>query len=195
MAISRWFVAPGLLWLIAAPCGAEAPQVKVETPKVQVDVNLGTKKDKLDDQTFAKKAAQGGKAEVELGHLAEKHAQSDEVKKFGKRMVTDHSKANKELMAVVEKNKLEVPKGIGKEHKALFDKLSKLDGKEFDVEYMKAMVKDHEEDVAEFAEAAKTLKNDELKAFAANTLPVIQEHLKMAKSISGKLGGTTTGAK
>ena len=43
------------------------------------------------DKTFMKKAAKGGMMEVTMGKVAEQNAQSDDVKSFGKRMVTDHS--------------------------------------------------------------------------------------------------------
>ncbi len=49
------------------------------------------------DSMFVKKAAQGGLAEVELGQLATQKAANEEVKKFGQRMVDDHSKANDQL--------------------------------------------------------------------------------------------------
>jgi Predicted outer membrane protein len=49
------------------------------------------------DKTFMKKAAKGGTMEVAMGNLAEQNGQSEDVKSFGKRMVTDHSKANDEL--------------------------------------------------------------------------------------------------
>jgi putative membrane protein len=166
--LSALAVLPGLL-LLSAP------------------IQGGGKAQKVDDQTFVKKAAQGGMAEVMLGKLAEQKAASADIKKFGTRMVTDHGKANKELIAICVKEKFDVPKEIGKEHKEIMDKLAKLSGAEFDREYMLHMVKDHEEDAAEFADASKSLKNEELRKFAAKTLPVIQEHLKLAKQISGNL--------
>src|SRR5947207_11095540 len=49
------------------------------------------------DRTFIHKAAKGGMMEVAMGNLAAQNGQSDDVKSFGKRMVTDHSKANEEL--------------------------------------------------------------------------------------------------
>jgi putative membrane protein len=52
------------------------------------------------DKTFMKKAAKDGAMEVAMGRLAEQNAQSDEVKSFGRRMVTDHSKANEELISI-----------------------------------------------------------------------------------------------
>ena len=49
------------------------------------------------DRHFMDKAAQGGMAEVELGHLAQQNAQSSDVKSFAKRMVDDHGKASDQL--------------------------------------------------------------------------------------------------
>ena len=55
------------------------------------------------DKTFMKKAAKGGMMEVAMGKLADQNGQSEDVKSFGKRMVTDHSKANEELKSIAEK--------------------------------------------------------------------------------------------
>ena len=52
------------------------------------------------DRKFVEEAAQGGMAEVELGKLAEQHATSDQVKQFGRKMATDHQKANEQLKKI-----------------------------------------------------------------------------------------------
>ncbi len=142
----------------------------------------------LDDRTFVMKAAQGGMAEVALGRLAEKNASSEKVRQFGMRMVKDHGMANKELIVICEKNNFEFPKRMGKEHKECWDKLSGLKGQQFDRAYMKEMVKDHKEDVEEFMAAAQGLQNQDLRRFAAKTLPILREHLKMAEDIHRTLG-------
>src|SRR5262249_19949644 len=61
------------------------------------------------DKTFMKKAAKGGTMEVAMGKIAEQNAQSDDVKSFGKRMVTDHSKANDELKSIASKKGVQLP--------------------------------------------------------------------------------------
>jgi len=145
------------------------------------------------DQTFVTKAAQGGMAEVELGKLAAEKASSDTVKKFGQRMADDHSKANDELKKLAESKNITLPSTIGPEEKALRDRLSKLSGAAFDQAYMKAMVNDHVKDVNEFKMESKSGKDPELKAWAAKTLPTLEEHLKMARDANGAVG--TSGKK
>jgi putative membrane protein len=136
------------------------------------------------DQSFVKKAAAGGMAEVELGKLATEKASSDDVKKFGQRMVEDHSKANDQLKQLASQKGVNLPSDLEAKDKALKDRLSKLSGEQFDRAYMKNMVRDHTKDVAEFRKESKSAKDNDLKNFASQTLPTLEDHLKQAKSIA-----------
>jgi len=118
------------------------------------------------DRQFLKTAAEGGMAEVELGKLASEKGSSDEVKQFGQRMVTDHSKANEELKQVATSKGVDVPKNLNAKHKATRDRLAKLSGADFDKAYMKDMVQDHEKDVSEFRAESTKAKDSEVKGFA-----------------------------
>ena len=122
-----------------------------------------------------KKAAKGGTMEVTMGKMAEEKAQSDDVKSFGKRMVTDHSKANDELKSIASKKGVELP---SKERSGKWTS---------DKAYMDMMVKDHEKDLAEFKEEASNGSDPDLKKFADDTARMIQEHLDLAKETQGKL--------
>jgi putative membrane protein len=133
------------------------------------------------DKKFAMEAAQGGLAEVELGHLAAQKGQNDKVKQFGQRMVDDHGKANDQLKTLAAKDNITLPTSINAKDQALKDKLSGLSGADFDKTYMQAMVKDHQKDINEFQKEANNGSNADLKAFAAQTLPTLQEHLRMAQ--------------
>src|SRR5262249_55511746 len=128
------------------------------------------------DQSFVLEAAKGGMAEVELGKLAEEKASSPEVKKFGQRMADDHGKANDELKSLAQSKNITIPASDTKEQK-LHDQLSKLSGSEFDKAYMKAMVADHKKDVNAFRKESQSGKDPELKAWAAKTLPTLEDHL------------------
>lgn len=133
------------------------------------------------DKKFATETAQGGLAEVELGKLAIQKGQSDKVKQFGQRMIDDHSSANTQLKSIAQKNNITLPTDINAKDQALKDKLSGLSGSDFDRTYITAMVKDHQKDIGEFQREASNGSNADLKGFAAQTLPTLQEHLRMAK--------------
>ena len=136
------------------------------------------------DTHFANSAAQGGMAEVKLGELAQEKAGSEAVKSFGKRMVNDHSKAGEKLKATAHSEDINLPTELKPADQAAYDRLSKLSGTEFDRAYMQLMVKDHEEDVAEFKREATSGSNQALKEFATQILPTLQDHLKEARDVA-----------
>ena len=141
------------------------------------------------DQTFIMNTAKAGMAEVELGKLALQNASSDAVKKFGQKMVDDHTKANDNLKQAADQAGIELPADTSAKHKQLVQKLSGLSGAAFDKAYMDAMVKDHVEDVAEFEKASKAPGNSPIRTFAASTLPTLKEHLQMAREIDSEVKG------
>jgi putative membrane protein len=152
------------------------------------------------DHQFVMEAAQGGMAEVELGQLASQKAQSEQVKQFAQRMVTDHGKANDELKSLAQQKNITIPSTLDAKHKSKMDKFSKMSGAEFDRAYMQDMLQDHRKDVSDFRKESQSGKDPEVKAWAAKTLPTLEEHLRLAQSASGAVGtsgsksGATTGS-
>jgi putative membrane protein len=134
------------------------------------------------DKSFVRTAAVGGMAEVELGKLAQQKSSNDNVKQFGNHMVEDHTKANAELKQLAEGKGMTIPNSLDKSNRATMEKLSKLEGADFDRQYMKDMLADHKKDISEFKKASKVAKDEDIKGFAAKTLPTLQEHLQMAQS-------------
>jgi putative membrane protein len=141
---------------------------------------------KLDahDSMFVKKAAQGNLAEVQLGHLALEKSSSPQVKQFAQRMIDDHSKAEDQLKQVASEENVTLPDSPNAEQKATKDRLEKLSGSSFDRAYMKDMVTDHTKDVSEFKMEARDAKDPAVKNYASQTAPIIESHLKEAKSIA-----------
>lgn len=139
------------------------------------------------DKEFVTKAAEGGMAEVELGKIAEKQGHSAAVKKFGKKMVVDHSKANSELQKLAKQKGIDLPSAPSEETKANCERMKKLSGSQFDTDYMKNMLDDHQKDVAEFQQEATAATDPDLKKFVDNTLPTLQQHLKHATTVESQL--------
>ena len=150
---------------------------------------FGADKETLTDEEFLKKALSAGNAEVQLSQLAEKKASNDKVKGFAQQMIADHKEANKKLAEHAKNQKIAVVVGVtlDKDQREIFTQLSKLEGGEFDREYMKQMVKDHEEAVKLFEKEAKNGSDADLKKYAEETLPTLKKHLQHARKVAGEL--------
>jgi putative membrane protein len=137
----------------------------------------------FDDAEFVKMAASDGMHEVELGKLAQTKARNEAVKKLAETLVNDHTKANEELKKVAKEAGLTVPDKMLDKHQKDVEMFREYKGANFDADFVKHQVKDHEEAVALFTRASKEAKNDKVKAFAAKTLPTLQQHLETARKI------------
>ena len=123
-------------------------------------------------------AAAGNEYEVEDGKMAAKQGQGAEVKKIAARMVSDHTKALNELVALAKK------KGIGIKTGTV--KARNLGTKDFDIQYLRLLERDHKNDIAEFEKAAKGGDDSDLKSWAAKTLPIMKSHLAMVRAAMKK---------
>lgn len=137
------------------------------------------------DKDFVSKAWEGGKAEVELGQLAQQKSQSQDVKQFAQKMVTDHSAMEEKWFSPMAKQLgVSEPKGLSKKDKKLSEKLSGLSGTDFDNEYIKTMVKDHEDDLKQFQNEAQMTQDPNVKQVAQRGADIIQQHLQMIEQIA-----------
>lgn len=166
---------------------ADSANAANDTPKADTDSRIQAEVNDNDDARFMVRAASGGMAEVEMGNIAVKKAHNANVRAFGAMMVTDHSKANKVLTALADSDRVSLPQYPGKDEEKLSDNLMKKTGNDFDVAYVDAMVKDHQDDIKDFEKEIKNAKGADVKAFAQNTLPVLQKHLNAIMAIQDSM--------
>jgi len=140
-----------------------------------------------DDADFAVKAADGGMAEVAYAKVALQKATSPKVKEFAQMMITDHTKANMEMMALAKTKNITLPTAPSAEHQKMVADASAKSGADFDKKYVDDMVADHKEDVSLFKKASTDCKDADLKAFATKTLPVLQSHLDHINAIKSSM--------
>src|SRR5262249_20243036 len=160
------------LGLAAAP--AFAGQQPAPAEKAKKPAAATTTAGKKADEMFLTQAAKGGMSEVKLGQLVSEKGSSDEVKKFGQRMVTDHGKANDELKSLAQQKNITLPTDLDAKDQALYDRLSKMSGAAFDRVYMREMLTDHRKDVNEFKKESTSGKDPDVKAWAGKTLPTLE---------------------
>ena len=139
------------------------------------------------DATFLKKLAEGDLAELDAGRLASQKSTNEGIKEFGQEMIKDHSKNESELKDLAASHGVEVPATIDAAHAAQKSKLENASTAEFNSEYIKAQVSDHEKALALLQREISNGQDPAVKDFAQKTLPVVRHHLEMAKQLQGKL--------
>ena len=144
--------------------------------------------ERAEEKHFLTKVSGSQEAEIALGRMAADRAESAKVKQFGQRMIADHQKAAMEVKQLALKQGIDLPVPMVPEEKEQAAKFAQLAGKEFDRAYISYMLKEHMKDVAEFEHTGKQLKDPNVKQWVTATLPVLKEHLTIAKNIAEDLG-------
>src|SRR5215470_5035006 len=114
---------------------------------------------------------QANLGEVQLGKLAQEKGGDPRVRQFGERMAGDHGQAAKEIQQLAAEKGVSVSSDISSADLRLRDRLAKLQPAAFDREYVKEMVKDHKQDVAEFRKMSEKAQDPTLKAWVGKTRP------------------------
>jgi putative membrane protein len=136
------------------------------------------------DRKFVTDALKGGMAEVKLGQMATEKGNSQDVKDFGQKMVTDHTKMGDQMKDVAGQIGVTPPTMMTPKDEALEAKLKMLSGDSFDKAYIQAMVKDHQEDLMAFNKEITNGTAPQVKSAAADGKKIISEHLQMIRKIA-----------
>lgn len=135
---------------------------------------------------FPHQAAAINLAEIELGKLAVQRSQNPDVRRFAQQMIADHQQGEKKLLQAMGKDaSLKVQ--LNDEQRQTFQKLSALQGAEFDRAYIHHMVTDHQKVIDKAERFSKDNSDSKWAKFASDALPDLREHLKMAKQIEDRL--------
>ncbi len=140
------------------------------------------------DTAFAMWAAQSDLAEIRLGKLAATRASDVDVRSFGKQMVDDHVKASDQLKAAAQQDNMTLPDVLSAKDQATYDRLSKLSGGAFDKAYLERTLKDQEAQLKAFRKEATAGKDPNIRDFASQMVPTLQDHLDRLRMIQSKIG-------
>jgi putative membrane protein len=144
-----------------------------------------------DPADFVDEASAKGIAEIETAKVVLEKGTAQDVKSFAQMMIDDHTMANQKLKALAQQKQLKVS-----DDATLMDKAKKMilqwrEGENFDQAYANNQVTAHEQTIELFREQAQKGEDADIKAFASETLPKLEEHLRQAKELAATHGGDT----
>ncbi|WP_312407988.1 DUF4142 domain-containing protein [Rhizobium sp.] len=135
-------------------------------------------------EDFIMEASASDVFEIESSKLALQKG-NDAAKTFAQQMIADHEKTTAELKALLATGKVkgEPVATLTDDFKDDVDDLAKLNGDDFNKQYIDDQVEAHEDAVDLFKRYAEEGENADLKAWAAKTLPALQHHYQMAQDL------------
>ncbi|MCB8878937.1 DUF4142 domain-containing protein [Acidisoma cellulosilytica] len=160
------------------------PGQEAGTPTVMPADTAGNPGASTQDAHFVWAASATNQAEVEFGKLAQARGQSPNEQNFGKMLEADHMNSEQALTPIADTLMLKTSPGLSPMQTALLQHLQAVPADQFDMEFNHAMVRAHQHAIAVFRKEAMTGQSQQLRAYAHQTLPALENHLQLAESMS-----------
>jgi putative membrane protein len=160
---------------------------------VEPDPNLATAQGTaMPTNEFASALAVSDMFEIESSRIALKKAQSPEVKKFAQIMVDMHTQSSAKLKALAANQTpaLTLPTALPNDKKTLVDRLQSTASVGFDAAYMKEQVTAHQNALTMLRGFVANSDHAAMKQLADEMIPIVSNHLEMARSIKIPAGAT-----
>jgi putative membrane protein len=134
-------------------------------------------------EKFVHTAANANAFEIQSSQIALQKTADEQVKDFANLMIKDHTRIGEEFKSIAQRQNLQLPKGFDSKSQSLLKRLQSESGTRFDRTYAPMMLKGHQQAVKLFRSYAQNGDDQQLKQWAQQTLPTLQEHLRRAEAI------------
>jgi putative membrane protein len=139
----------------------------------------------LSADKFVQKAAMSDLFEVESSKLALQRSQNEDVQAFAQRMIDDHTQSTRKLTGLLQSASVGTtpPNNLDRAHQHMLQQLQNESAARFDRLYMRIQVKGHQDALKLQQGYGRHGDNDQLKSFASEAAPMVQDHLTQARRI------------
>jgi putative membrane protein len=183
------FITLGVLFSLPVSLQAQEPPSQVAAVSAEPGNMTG--------RDFAETAMVSDMYEIQAGRLAEDQASSPAVKAFGRQMVEGHTQTTTQLKSTVDRTlvgqQVTPPPKLDPKHLEMYKELQSAHGDAFDALYVRQQLLAHRETLAVMQGYAANGREPELRRFASETVPIIQDHLRMLQQLPQ--GATEVGAR
>ena len=140
------------------------------------------------DRAFITSAAEANLAEIDTAKMIEQKTKDPGVKDFANLMVTDHTRASQNLATVAEMTGVTLPTTPGADDRTQQNELKKLSGAKLTDAYVRDELTGHKQVISAFESEIEHGQNDTVKNYASQTLPTLQDHIRIAEDLAGRMG-------
>ncbi|WP_223653256.1 DUF4142 domain-containing protein [Hymenobacter psoromatis] len=134
------------------------------------------------DAQFMQSAAHSDQNEMQLSKLALAKGVTGMTKTYAEKMIADHTKSTAALQPIAAKAGVTLPTDMDDQHKEIAQNMQQLSGKDLQDRYLEQMEADHQITANTLVAHQQMTKNAALSSWITQTLPVVTQHLGMAKA-------------
>lgn len=179
-------------WGIAATAGTAAATASTRAPDAGLAASRIAQPVSSQDRTFMGQASQINLTEISLGKYEQAHATATTAKRLGASYAHDHTAAQASLKKLAVRLHVTLPATPGGHNQSTVARIESLKGTNADVAFAKASVIGHQAAIAIFRKEESAGSNPAVKAYAAQYLPMLQAHLRLAEHAESVLTATHT---
>lgn len=138
------------------------------------------------DQRFIKEAAADNQFEIQTGQYVAQQAQDPQVKQLAERLVQDHQRAQQQLQQIAQGMNMQLPERLEEWQQAKLQAMQHKHGQHLEIHFAFGQVGGHMTDILNYQYEAEHGQNAQVKQFAEQTIPVLQEHLQLAQQAAAQ---------
>lgn len=144
-----------------------------------------------EDRLFMEAVIRAGLFELRSGDLALQRSSRKDVRAYARAVLGNQAVARAQLLAVAAAKSRAVPSVVGAEQQAVLAELKNAPRAAFDTLYLeKVAVQGQSAVVALFKRTVRNSNDPDIRAYAANVLPMLQRHLEEARALQAELRWT-----
>jgi putative membrane protein len=158
--------------------------------------------DQAGDKLFILCASLDNQSEIELARQAQQKSQNEQVRQIAQRMIQDHEQMGQQIDRVAQSVGVQPIKQLPQWKQQEAQVMLALPEEQFNKAYLSHLKAAHAKDISKFADQAKLAQNDQVKQFAQQSLPHLQQHRQQVVQAgqqmglaSGDLGDATGGGR
>ena len=140
----------------------------------------------VSDNEFLRRASAASAAESQMGTLAVSLSVDADVRRQAGTVVADQTRNRDNLTTLAKSKSIDLPTTNESAYQVAIDDLRNLEGRDFDVAYLKTLRTDQEMIVDLFQGAATHATDPDVREYATNTLPLMQAHLAKTQQLEIK---------
>lgn len=180
---------------VAAACGndttttdtAEAPQINTGATAPSAPAPAPPAVNAAAD--FPQRMAMSDMFEIQSSQLAAERSQNQNVRQFAQEMVRAHTQTSQQMTQILQNvpNAPALPTTLDAQHQERLNTLRQANAERFDQLYIDQQVEAHDMAHTMLRDYAQSGQIAELRTFASQTAPTVQQHLERAREIDQSL--------